>query len=193
MNSIFKLLRHLSVVLLMITSLGSQAGLLEDLKDGQHVLLMRHADAPGYGDPIGYQLNQCPTQRNLGDYGIKQSKLIGQWLSSQGINTALVLSSPWCRCIDTAKLLDKGPVSLSPELGSFFDNMSLEKKQTRELAALIKSKLSTSKNLPIIMVTHHVNIEAFTGKAPNVGDMLLVKVNKDGYYLSHRLYPSPTP
>ena len=47
----------------------AKAALVDDLKDGQHVLLMRHADAPGYGDPAGYDIGQCPTQRNLGDYG----------------------------------------------------------------------------------------------------------------------------
>ena len=55
------------------------AALADDLKDGQHVLLMRHADAPGYGDPAGYVIGQCSTQRNLGDYGKKQAKAVGSW------------------------------------------------------------------------------------------------------------------
>ena len=94
-------------VLTCLLALPANANLATDLQDGQHVLLMRHADAPGYGDPAGYQLNNCSTQRNLGDKGRKQAVLIGEWLSSQGVKSAKVLSSPWCRCLDTTKLLNK--------------------------------------------------------------------------------------
>lgn len=171
----------------------ANASLASDLQDGQHVLMMRHADAPGYGDPAGYTLDQCSTQRNLGDYGKRQSKAIGEWLSNQGIQNAAVFSSPWCRCLDTANLLNKGSVKIEPALGSFFDNMSLEKKQTKALEVFIKNTLSQQAKQPVILVTHHVNIQAVTGKAVGVGDMVLVRVNKNGEYLSHTMYPSPRP
>ncbi len=167
------------------------AALAQDLSDGRHVLLMRHADAPGYGDPKGYQLDQCATQRNLGEAGKKQSQVIGKWLKSQGITNAQVFSSPWCRCLDTAKLLNLGPVITAPELGSFFDDMSLEKEQTRNLEKLIKTQLGLQAKTPIIMVTHHVNIQAYTDKVVNVGDMVLVKVDQNGRYVSHQHFPSP--
>jgi len=167
------------------------AGLADDLKDGQHVLLMRHADAPGYGDPPGYVISQCSTQRNLGDYGKRQAKAIGIWLTNQGIQKADVFSSPWCRCLDTASLLNKGSIKIEPSLGSFFDNMSLEKRQTKELEGFIKSELAKKSKVPLILVTHHVNIEAYTGKVVGVGDMVLVRVNKNGEHLSHTIYPSP--
>lgn len=169
------------------------ASLASDLQDGQHVLLMRHADAPGYGDPTGYVLSQCATQRNLDEYGKKQSMAIGDWLGNQGLQNAQVFSSPWCRCVDTATLLNKGPVKIEPVLGSFFDNMSLAKKQTKELEAFIKNTLNQPSKKPAIFVTHHVNIQAFTGKNVGVGDMVLVRVNKNGEYLSHVMYPSPRP
>ena len=167
------------------------ASLANDLQDGHHVLLMRHADAPGYGDPAGYVISQCATQRNLGDYGKKQSKAIGAWLSNQGIQKAEVFSSPWCRCLDTANLLNKGPVKIEPSLGSFFDDMSLERKQTKALEGFIKNELAKQSKAPLILVTHHVNIQAYTGKVVGVGDMVLVKVNKNGEYLSHTIYLSP--
>ena len=167
------------------------ASLVNDLQDGQHVLLMRHADAPGYGDPTGYVIGQCSSQRNLGDYGKKQAKAIGVWLTNQGIQKADVFSSPWCRCLDTANLLNKGPVKIESSLGSFFDNMSLEKKQTKELEGFIKAELAKQSKVPLILVTHHVNIQAYTGKVVGVGDMVLVKVNKNGEYLSHKIYLSP--
>jgi hypothetical protein len=169
----------------------AKAGLAQDLMDGQHVLLMRHADAPGYGDPAGYVIGQCATQRNLGDAGKKQAQAIGVWLGQQGIASAHVFSSPWCRCVDTATLLNIGPVKTEPSLGSFFDNMALERKQTKALEGFIKNELTKPSKTPRILVTHHVNIQAFTGKVVGVGDMLLVKVNPNGEHLSHTFYPSP--
>lgn len=182
----------LSSALLILLALPVQAKLASDLGDGQHILLMRHADAPGYGDPAGYQLDKCSTQRNLGDRGKKQSIIIGQWLSKQGINSANVISSVWCRCVDTAKLLNKGAITTSPALNSFFDDMSLEKQQTQALEKLIQTQLNENPKTPLILVTHHVNIEAYTGKVVNVGDMVLVKVDKNGKKLSQQIYPSPS-
>ena len=170
----------------------AQSNISSDLRDGNHVLLMRHADAPGFGDPTGYRLDQCSTQRNLGEQGKKQALAIGQWLKTQGINTANVISSPWCRCIDTARLLNKGSVKISPALGSFFDDMSLEKQQTLALEKLIQNQLNESPTIPLILVTHHVNIQAYAGKVVNVGDMVLVKVDKNGKFLSQKMYPSPS-
>ncbi len=177
--------------LLALFTLPASANLAASLGDGQHVLLMRHADAPGYGDPAGYQLDKCSTQRNLGERGKKQAILIGQWLTNQGIASAKVMSSPWCRCIDTAKLLNKGQVSIAPALGSFFDDMSQEKEQTHNLEKLIQAQLNENPKIPIILVTHHVNIQAFTGKVVNVGDMVLAKVDKSGKFVSQQIYPSP--
>jgi len=192
MNRLIQKIFALSLALSgLIFSQQVNAVLLDDLKDGQHVLLMRHADAPGFGDPPGYVISQCSSQRNLGEYGKKQAKVIGIWLASQGIQKADVFSSPWCRCLDTANLLNKGPVKIEASLASFFDNMILEKRQTKELERFIKSELAKQSKQPLILVTHHVNIEAYTGKVLGVGDMILVKTNKDGEYLSHTIYPSP--
>jgi len=187
--------RFVVSLFLLLTSLWAMgpahAGLAQDLQDGQHVLLMRHADAPGYGDPAGYVLGQCATQRNLGDVGKKQAKTIGAWLGQQGIASAQVFSSPWCRCLDTAQLLNKGAVKTEASLGSFFDNMALEKKQTKALEGFIQNELAKAAKVPLILVTHHVNIQAYTGKVVGVGDMLLVKVNPNGEHLSHTFYPRP--
>ena len=179
------------VLLLGISVTAAHAGLAEELKDGHHVLLMRHADAPGIGDPPGYKLDQCATQRNLGDSGRKQSVLIGNWLRTQGVNVAKVMSSAWCRCLDTARLLNLGSVSVESSLGSFFDDMGLARSQTKEMQKMIATQLTQHQFMPLILVTHHVNIEAFTGKVVNVGDMVLVKVKTDGSYASHQVFPSP--
>ena len=187
---------HIFLALLMLVgvqnALFAQTELANAMQDGQHVLLMRHADAPGFGDPQGYQLTQCSTQRNLGERGRKQAQATGDWLAKQGITKAQVYSSPWCRCIDTASLLNKGPVKKEAALGSFFDDMSQAKKQTEDLAKLIQAERIQYPKAPIVMVTHHVNIESFTGKVLNSGDMVLVKVNSLGQAVSYKLYPSPT-
>jgi len=192
MNHVHRILTPLLLLLTSFFWMGpAKASLANDLTDGQHVLLMRHADAPGYGDPAGYVIGQCATQRNLGDAGKKQAKTIGAWLGQQGIASAQVFSSPWCRCLDTAQLLNKGAVKTEASLGSFFDNMALEKKQTNALERFIQNELAKPPKAPLILVTHHVNIQAYTGKVVGVGDMVLVKVNQNGEHLSHTIFTSP--
>ncbi len=189
-------LRASSLLLVCLSLLlsGAQpalAGLLEDLTDGQHVLLMRHADAPGVGDPPGYRLDQCSTQRNLGEVGRQQSVLIGRWLTAQGVSTPKVFSSAWCRCVDTGRLLALGSVTVEPSLNSFFDDMSLATSQTASLQRFITASLKAHPKQPLILVTHHVNIQSLTGRAVSVGDMVLVRVKPDGSHVSHQVFPSP--
>lgn len=161
------------------------------LSDGRHVLFMRHADAPGFGDPAGYRLDDCTTQRNLGERGRQQAVQIGQWLRQQGIQKARVYSSPWCRCRDTGQLLAMGAVNLDRSLGSFFDEMSRAPAQTRQLQEFIAQHLREKPASPLILITHHVNIEAYTGKVVSVGDMVLVEVGPRGESTSFRVYPAP--
>lgn len=191
-------LRACSLVLVCLSLLAANtqtavAGLVDDLTDGRHVLMMRHADAPGFGDPSGYTLDQCATQRNLGEAGRQQSVLIGRWLTAQGVSSPKIFSSVWCRCTDTARLMALGAVTVEPSLNSFFDDMRLAKPQTVALQAFIAASLKTYPKQPLILVTHHVNIEAFTGRVVSVGDMVLVRVRPDGSHVSHQVFPSPRP
>jgi hypothetical protein len=81
-----------------LTQGNANASELSDLlKKSDHVLLMRHALAPGVGDPAGYTLQECKTQRNLDSKGREQAHRIGQWLNAQGVKEAMVFSSAWCR------------------------------------------------------------------------------------------------
>lgn len=187
---------HLMLLCLSLLTAGAQtavAGLVDDLTDGQHALLMRHADAPGIGDPSGYTLEQCATQRNLGETGRQQAALIGRWLTAQSVSDPKIFSSVWCRCTDTARLMALGDVTVEPSLNSFFDDMRLAKSQTVALQAFIAASLKTHPKQPLILVTHHVNIEAFTGRVVSVGDMVLVRVRPDGSHVSHQVFPSPRP
>jgi phosphohistidine phosphatase SixA len=177
----------------LATSHLSHAGLKEDLETGSYVLMMRHADAPGYSDPAGYNLTDCSTQRNLGEAGKTQAKMIGQWLKTQGVESAQVFSSPWCRCKDTATLLNKGTVTVEPSLGSFFENRGNRQEQTRATQIKIAQLLKSSPRKPVIMVTHQVNIQDFAGQSLSSGSMVLVKVNASGQYMSHELIKHPHP
>ncbi len=187
-------LKLVVVIVSMLSLAGiARADLLSDLTDGQHVMMIRHADAPGVGDPAGYKLDQCATQRNLGEYGRRQSVAIGQWLADRKVQSAKMFSSAWCRCMDTATLMNKGPVRVEPALGSFFDDMSQRDAQNRALQSLIASNLKAYPKQPLIYVTHHVNIEAFTGQAIGVGDIVVARVTPDGKYVSHQTFSSPRP
>ena len=89
------------------------------LRAGRHVALMRHTDAPGgVGDPPGFRLDDCATQRNLSAKGRADAARIGARLRSERIAVERIVSSPWCRCMDTATLLELGPVEAEPTFGN---------------------------------------------------------------------------
>lgn len=184
----------LSVWLGLFSSLALAAmpeHLADALASGQYVLMMRHAEAPGIGDPAGYSLEDCSTQRNLGEGGRRQAASTGEWLRRQGINRAMVYSSPWCRCKDTAQSLNLGDYVVEPALGSFFDSPRQAKLQTQALSAFIARTLAVKGPQAVILVTHHVNIREFVGENIGSGDMVLVRVGPDGQYISQRLVSSP--
>ena len=161
------------------------------LKNPDHVLLMRHANAPGVGDPAGYKLQDCKTQRNLDARGREQAQRTGQWLRSQGVGNALVFSSAWCRCKETAENLAFGTPVPEASLNSFFDNMRQGPQSNLNLQKFIANQLKTKGDKALILVTHQVNITEFTGETVGTGDMVLAKVNAAGKMLSFKVYPSP--
>jgi phosphohistidine phosphatase SixA len=161
------------------------------LKNPDHVLLMRHANAPGVGDPAGYKLQDCKTQRNLDARGREQAQRTGQWLRSQGVGNALVFSSAWCRCKETAENLAFGTPVPEASLNSFFDNMRQGPQSNLNLQKFIANQLKTKGDKALVLVTHQVNITEFTGETVGTGDMVLAKVNAAGKMLSFKVYPSP--
>jgi phosphohistidine phosphatase SixA len=161
------------------------------LASGHYLLMMRHAEAPGTGDPAGYSLDDCSTQRNLGERGRRQAVSTGEWLRRQGISRAMLYSSPWCRCKETAQGLNFGGYVIEPSLGSFFDSPHRAELQTQALSAFVAKAVVVKGSNAMILVTHHVNIREFVGENVGSGDMVLVRVGVDGRYISHRLIPSP--
>ena len=165
--------------------------LSELLKKPDHVLLMRHAIAPGIGDPAGYKLQDCKTQRNLDTTGRAQAQKTGQWMKSQGLSDAIVFTSAWCRCKETAENLAFSMPVLEPSLNSFFDDMRQGPQSNLNLQKFIVNQLKIKGEKALSLVTHHVNIAAFTGENIGSGDMVLAKVNSAGKIISFKIYPSP--
>lgn len=143
------------------------------LRAGGVAILLRHAQTvPGLGDPPGFRLGDCATQRNLSEEGRNQSRRIGAALAAQGVQVEHVLSSQWCRCLDTARLaFPRHAVEAFPALNSFFDDRSAEPGRTREARARIAAIRSPSN---VALVTHHVNILALTGLAVGAGEAVLM-------------------
>jgi len=154
-----------------------EALLWQALQSGNHLALLRHAIAPGTGDPPEFELRQCATQRNLSQEGRDQAKKIGSRFRENGIRNAKVYSSQWCRCLETAKLLEMGPVTELDVLNSFFQNFDRRDFQTKALQDWIKAQNLTR---PLILVTHQVNITALTGVYPRSGELVIVQRSASG-------------
>lgn len=142
-----------------------------------HVILMRHANAPGTGDPANFTLGDCPTQRNLDARGREQARRIGASLRDRGITERPVYTSSWCRCRQTAELLGLGPVEPLDGLNSFFGDAYAEDEVMPRLHAFLRGRRLDP---PPILVTHQVNISAFAGVYPREGEMIVVAVGDDG-------------
>ena len=138
------------------------------------VAIMRHALAPGTGDPAGFELGDCATQRTLDDLGRAQARAIGAAFRDRGIRFDQVLTSQWCRCRETADLLGLGPVSEAPPLNSFFQDRSTSAAQTEQARALIAGASG-----PLMLVTHQVNISALTGRFTRSGEVLVIRAQDD--------------
>jgi phosphohistidine phosphatase SixA len=151
--------------------------LWQALQHGDHFAMLRHALAPGIGDPQNFVVGDCSTQRNLSETGRQQAQRIGDRFRANGIEQAEVFTSQWCRCLDTAELLGLGAVTELPVLNSFFRNFERETTQTDEL----KQWLDLHDNdMPLVLVTHQVNITAMTGVFPDSGELVIVHREADG-------------
>ena len=136
---------------------SSQSVLKQLQKIDANILLMRHALAPGFGDPNGFDITQCCTQRNLDSRGRKQAAARGQDFRNSGVKFDAIYSSQWCRCMETAKLLNMGAVQPFASLNSFFEEYA----ERVETLQKLEQRFSTlNANALSLMVTHQVVIQA---------------------------------
>ena len=151
------------------------------------VILFRHATAPGVGDPDNFRLGDCNTQRNLDADGRQQAKEIGQRLRIDGVKVRKVLSSQWCRTLETAQLAFPGVApTQSPAFNSFFGQPERNSPQTAAAMTTLKQWKGPG---VMVVVTHQVNITALTGVVPRPGEGVVVKMDGTTLQVLGRLVP----
>jgi len=164
------------VLALLLALLAGPAGASEAawqaLRGGGVVALLRHARAPGVGDPAGFRLEDCATQRNLSAEGRDQARRIGEAFRAQGVAVARVLSSRWCRALDTARLAF-GTVEPFPPLDSFFSEREQAPQQTQQVHQTVAEWGGRAGVLAL--VTHQVNITALTRLNPAEGEVIVLR------------------
>jgi broad specificity phosphatase PhoE len=153
---------------------GDEDALWQKLRGGGVAVLMRHATTdPGIGDPPGFQLTQCATQRNLSEAGRQDARRIGAAFRLHGVLPGAVWSSRWCRCLDTARLAF-GRAEPEPGLDSIFnDDAPASASKLRTLGARLAARRERT---PLVLVTHDVNIRALTGQSLAPGEMVLTQL-----------------
>lgn len=138
----------------------SRSEALQALRDGKAVLMLRHALAPGTGDPSNFEVGDCSTQRNLNEEGRRQARRWKPFLQEHGIEQARVFTSQWCRSRHTAEEMDMGEVTELPPLNSFFGGRGDRDEQTSQT---IEQVNALGDGAPIILVSHQVNVSALAG------------------------------
>ncbi len=181
--------RHffIALPLAMVMATGARADepVWPALGDGG-IVLFRHAHAPGVGDPPGFVIGDCSTQRNLDERGREQARAIGAEFRRRGLRVGQVLSSQWCRARETAELAFPGQVREAPAFNSFFADRSRQDEQTE--AALRQLKGWKGPGL-LLVFTHQVNVTALTGVTPASGEGLVVAVDGKGLIVQGRIPP----
>jgi phosphohistidine phosphatase SixA len=141
--------------------------------------MLRHAQTvPGTGDPPGFQLNDCATQRNLSAAGRVEARQIGQTLVRENIPIDRVLSSQYCRCLETAELMNVGTPESAPMLNSIFEDQSTAEQQVKEIKEWILNHRDETG--VIVMVTHFANISAVSGVSLSPGDAVVLQADEQG-------------
>ena len=178
--------RALTAALLLLVPAWAEAAAVEPgalwraLAGGGHVAMMRHAEAPGTGDPPEFRIGDCSTQRNLDDTGRSQARRAGEAFRRNGVQAARVISSEWCRCQETAALLGIGKVETLPALNSLHGRRENEAAQVEAMRRFLD-------DLPVggpsvVLVSHQATISALAGVYPRSGAIVVLKLKDPGVF-----------
>ena len=167
-----KLLTYFFLLMFLVQTEAFAQSEIESIKKSisANVIFIRHALAPGFGDPPDFTKEDCSTQRNLNNKGRLQAQLIGDYLKKSNLLFSEILTSEWCRCIDTAKELDIGQWETFSGLNSFFEG---HEKKDMVMAKLGKKLASLKPSDLVLFVTHQVVITELTDEVPRSGEMVL--------------------
>lgn len=158
--------------------------LWDALRQGGHVLYIRHSlTEPGFGDPPGFELADCSTQRNLSDEGRAQARRMGEALRSRKVPIGEVLSSPWCRCVETARLAFGRAKTWTP-LSNLHGRHENAEKQVRALRPRIADHHGQDN---LVLVAHGSVAVALIGERPAMGEILVLKPQPPGFSVVGRL------
>ena len=173
-----KFLKIIFILFISLTTLvkaESKKNIIENLKEGGKLIFIRHAYAPGGGDPENFNINECSTQRNLSESGKIQSRKIGNFFTDNMIKIDNVYSSEWCRCKETAYLAFKNFETKS-FLNSFFSS-KFEQNKKSQMANFQKFLLKWDKKTNLIFVTHYVVISEILNYPSSSGEIIIANKN----------------
>jgi broad specificity phosphatase PhoE len=169
--------------LLVLCALAPCAARADDalwslLRSGGQVVLLRHdATDPGVGDPPGMKLDDCATQRNLSEEGRAHARRLGDALRSRGIPVAGLQASPWCRCLETARLAFGRAGEVQPALGNLFGRREEEAPQVAQLRKIVEREPGRGN---LFLVTHGSTVLALAGVSPAMGEMVVLTPQRAG-------------
>ena len=150
------------------------------LKSGGQVVLMRHAaTTPGVGDPPGMRLDDCATQRNLTDEGRRHARQVGDAFRDRGVVVDRLLTSPWCRCVETAQLAFGMATEKSESLANLFGRPENRSRQVEALQELVSTWRGSG---TLVLVSHGVTILALTGVSPEPAEMVIATPQPGGQF-----------
>ena len=174
-------MKFLKIILILFISLtssvkaDSKKNIIENLKAGGKLIFIRHAYAPGGGDPENFNIYDCSTQRNLSESGRIQSKKIGNFFKENKIKIKNVYSSEWCRCKETASLAFKS-FKTKTFLNSFFSSKFAHKKKS-QIKDFQKFLNIWDKKNNLIFITHYVVISEILDYPPSSGEIVVADKN----------------
>lgn len=173
------LLMALSVAGTARAQAEEQDGLWRQFAQGGGVVaLMRHAYAPGGGDPDNFTIGDCSTQRNLNETGRGQARATGDLMREKGIGEVALYSSQWCRCLETARLLGYGEPEKMPALNSLHGRPENREPQMKKLKRFLAGLPADAQ--PHMLVSHNATIRALTGEFTASGAIVLAKSDGEG-------------
>ena len=170
----FKIILIFFLFLLNKTSFANE-NIVEILKKGGNIIFIRHAIAPGNGDPQNFDISNCSTQRNLSKEGELQALKIGKFFKKNDIKLTKVLSSEWCRCKDTAKIAF-GNYETKNFLNSFYDERFSENKD-KQILDFQKFIRNWNKTGNLVLVTHYVVISEILDLTTSSGEIVITDTN----------------
>jgi len=174
----------LLVLAVVFSPSHADEALWQAVRGGGHVLFIRHAlTTPGFGDPPGFKLQACATQRNLSVEGRAQARRLGEVLRAHKVPISEVLSSPWCRCVETAQLAF-GRAKTWAALSNLQARQQNAEKQVRAMRPRVAAHRGKDN---LVLVSHGSTALALTGEHPAMGEVLVLKSEGDAFRVAGRL------